>query len=355
MVLGTLFSLASLYVTLRWMGLTKQTINALPPEANRLYMLMIVTVVIASLAHPIAGLVPVAALLISWWKRGTVESQQMSSLAPIALLGIAVMGLYLYMQSKILSSATLAELDFGTTPLAELFSRLQLAGYSLVFHALKLIVPYPLNFDYGRPPIGILMLASLVIVAGGVGLLFSQSQKIGRGALAALGLYALFLLPFLNIFNIERMRWSFIRDGEVYAAAIPLLALLVVLLIRALKSEKTALPIIGLVALVFAGLSLVRSGEFKDDATLWQKTIARNPNSLLAELETTKALIAKKDPAFKEHLNRALTINKKNLDAQTLEAVYATGEYLNQSIAMLSKLVNTYPTYAPATFATAQQ
>lgn len=365
LVLGTFLSLAALYVMLRWMKLTQQTLDALPTESNRLFILMIVLVVAASLAHPIGGLVPLAALLISWWKRGTVESQQMSSLAPIVLLGVVVVWLFVYMQIKLLSSATLAELDFGTTPLAELFARLKIASYSMLFHAFHLVIPYRLSFDYGWSSPGILTLVSLGVVVALVGTLIAQSQKFGRGALAAVGLYALLLLPFLGIFNIERLRYTLVRDGEVYAAAIPFFALIVALLVRIVKSEKYVTLVVALAAAVFLGLSFARAEAFKNDDVLWSKTLTRHPNSLLAELELAQAIqaefkqekIANADDLVKirSHIDRALAINPKNLDARILDAIYPPDYKIATSIQEIGKIVNAYPTYPPATFAAAQQ
>ena len=82
------------------------------------------------------------------------------------------------------------------------------------------------------------------------------------------------------------MRFSFVADHFQYLASIGLLALLVAALssvLRRLALPPAALPTVASMTLLLLGLlTLAQSFVYKDRPTLWQDTLAKNPESDLA-------------------------------------------------------------------------
>lgn len=341
LLFGVLLGLASVYVLVRWMGLTRGETDALPTQAGRLLVLGVSLGIVAGLAHPLAGIAPLVSIGILWWKRGNFETKHVSPLVPAMVVGFGLIALFFVMQKNALGAANRAELNFGINALAEVTARLQVASYVLGSGVLKTLAPWPMVFDYGRPGLGgltLLYVGAVVAVVAGV---VTQREKLGRGVVLGIALYVLLMLPWLGIFNIDRMRYSFFVDAYMYAAILPLGALLGSFLSR-LTQAKLDLPIALGVAVVGVVISAMRAGDYRDAQTMFTQTLARNDRSLLSHTERAWQLYREKDAAFLNHLNKALEISPRHLEARRLAALLPRAEgslgRLRDSIDQLAQL-----------------
>ncbi len=346
MMFGVLLGMGSLYVLLRWMDLTRGETDALPSQAGRLLVLGVALGVVAGLAHPLGGLAPLVAVGILWWKRGGFETKHVSPLVPAMVVGVGLLALFFVMQKNALGAANRAELNYGINALAEVTARAQVAGYVLGSGVLKTLVPWPMVFDAGRPGLGGLTLGYAGAVLAVVVAVVTQREKLGRGAVLCVVLYGLLLLPWLGLMNIDRMRYSFFVDVYMYAALLPLGAMIGSLVSR-LTGGKLDVGIALGVAVVGVGVSAARAGDYRDTASLLERTLAKNDRSLLAHTERAWALWREQDAGFVEHLNKALEISPRHLEARRLAAMLPKAEgsrgRLRDSIDQLAQLSSEHP------------
>jgi tetratricopeptide (TPR) repeat protein len=117
-------------------------------------------------------------------------------------------------------------------------------------------------------------------LAGLLACLWFVPQRWARHALAGAGFFLLVLFPVLGLFNIYFNRYSFVSDHFVY---LPLLGLcaLAGALVGGLPPRARRLVAAALVTGLVAA-SQQRIPVFRDEATLWTDTLARNPGAWIA-------------------------------------------------------------------------
>ena len=143
--------------------------------------------------------------------------------------------------------------------------RCLVAGKAFWFYIGKLAWPARLSFVYPRWTTGTGWFA--LIAAIGAGIVAFKKRWLG------LAFFAVMLLPVLGFVNVYYFRYSFVADHFCYLASIGPLAWVATRLPRAL----------GAAAVMALGVcSAQRATVFRDDATLWRDTLAKNPESALA-------------------------------------------------------------------------
>ncbi len=126
--------------------------------------------------------------------------------------------------------------------------------------------------------------AGAVAVAGA---LFVLRRRIGRGPLAAVLIFAGTLLPALGFFSVAyHIRYSFVADHFLYLSAVPLLALIVSGLARAVerlgrRGAPAGLAVAGCVLVAFGVKTWALGGNYRDPMVLWQTTARQNPDSAI--------------------------------------------------------------------------
>jgi tetratricopeptide (TPR) repeat protein len=280
-VLSGVFYLGSLLAYRRFCGLT--TAPAAPRRLWRFYALSLVLFAGALFSKTVTCTLPVAILLLIWWKRGRVAWRNVTPLLPMFALGL-LMGLTtIWMEAYHVGTRKL-EWDLS------LLDRCLIAGRAPWFYLFKLVWPVTLTFIYPRWQIDPSAWWQYVFPAaavGGIVMLGLLRRRIGRGPLAAVLFFVVTLGPALGFVNVFSMRYSFVADHFQYLASIGPIVLIVGLLTLGLERLgaktrwlATAVPVTLLV--VLAGLTWRQARIYENTETLWRDTIRKNPSAWIA-------------------------------------------------------------------------
>jgi tetratricopeptide (TPR) repeat protein len=275
-VLSGLFYLLAMATFLRFYGLIEGPAAA----ARTLYATGFAFFLCALLSKSVTATLPVALLIILWWKRDRIRAREVAALVPLAAVGV-VSGLVTVWLEKHHVGAQ------GDLWNLSILQRCLLAGRAPWFYAGKLLWPMRLSFFYPRWPIDpaawwsyLFPLGALALAAG----LWAARGKIGKGPFAAAAFFAATLFPALGFFDVYPMRFSWVADHFQYLASIGPIALAAAAAATWASqlgaAAAQAAPVAAYALLVLlCGLSWRQSLIYKDAETLWRDTIAKNPAS----------------------------------------------------------------------------
>ena len=288
-----------------------------------LYVLSLLLFAAALLSKTVVATLPAALLVVLWWKRGRIGWRNVAPLLGMFLLG-AAMGLVTAYIEKTSVGAEGSEWDFS------IVERFLIAGRALWFYAGKIAAPLQLTFMYPRWEVCdeiwwqyIFPIAVIAVLSA----LWMFRQRIGRGPLAGVLVFAGTLLPALGFVNVYPFRFSFVADHFQYLAVPALVAVGVSLaryFVHFAPRPRLASAIAGAALLTTLGLLTFQQTKiYKNQTTLWSDTLAKNPDSWMATnymgvlassqgrpqraLELFTRAIALKGDLHSARFNRALT------------------------------------------------
>jgi len=232
--------------------------------------------VCALLSKTVACSMPAVMVLILWWKK-ELKAKDFAILLPFVVVGLAL-GLGTAQMEREYVGAVGPEWDQLTW-----VHRILIAGRALWFYAATLVMPVNQSFIYTRWDVGaawqwVFPIGAVVAI----GALVLSRKRLGDGPLVAVLYFAGTLVPALGFFNVYPMRYSFVADHFQYLSGLGLIVLAVVVLSKVLRSTPVAA--VGTVMLIGAlmGATWVRASAFYDEITLWQDTVAKNPECWMA-------------------------------------------------------------------------
>ena len=245
------------------------------------YALAVALFVCALLSKSVTAVLPGVLLVVFWWQRGRLRwREDVLPLVPFAAAG-AVSGL---------ATAWLERVQIGAEGAAYQFTvveRCLIAGRALWFYAGKLIWPANLIFSYPRwqvsqsvwwqylPPIGVLLVAAAAWAWRGR----------SRAPLASLLLFAGLLFPALGFFNVYPFVFSFVADHFAYLPSLGLIAGLAAgaatVAARDARLGRVAPAAAGVLLIALGALTWRQSRIYRDAPTLYEATLARNPDCYL--------------------------------------------------------------------------
>jgi tetratricopeptide (TPR) repeat protein len=276
-VLSTLFYLASLLLFVRQPAGERRW-------NSRWYLLSLATFLLALFAKTTAVTLPVALLVILWYRRESPDRTTLLLLAPFGGAALS-MGLLTIWWERFHQGTRGSEFAFG--PL----ERLLIAGRALWFYPRKLLAPLDLTFSYPKWQIDVRdpwQYFWPLLALGAILLLWWFRERIPRGLPASLLLYLAAISPMLGFVALYTFRYSFVADHYAYLALAGLLLPLTALHHRA-AARLEGLPrrAVGLLIplLLLSGLSLLtyrQAGVYRSAELLWRDTIAKNPSSWIA-------------------------------------------------------------------------
>jgi tetratricopeptide (TPR) repeat protein len=244
------------------------------------YFLALGLFVLGLLTKTVTATLPAALLVIFWWQRGTLSwKRDVLPLVPFFVLGAAGGIVTAYVERKLIGAEGA---DFNFTFL----ERGLLAGRVVWFYLWKLLWPLNLLFHYPRwdvdPRIWWQWLFSIGVIGVTVGLLLNRKRW--RAALAGWLLFVGTLFPVLGFLNVYPFIFSFVADHFQYLASLGIIVPVsagIVLGIRRLPQPAREIGLGGafLLVLALATLSFRQSGLYANRETLYETTIARNPDS----------------------------------------------------------------------------
>ena len=254
-------------------------------RSRRSYALAIGLFLLGLLSKTAIVTLPLAWLVIFWWKRGAISwRRDVVPSIPFFFLAVAA-GLVTrwFENTGIGYKATILDLS--------MLDRCLIAGRAFWFQLSNLFWPSNLMFVYPRWeinaavwwlylfPIGVLLLL----------LILWSLRRWSRAPLAGALVYLLLLLPSLGFLNIYFFIYSFVADHWQYLACLGIItpcASGIVLLTARLKAWQSLLE--PGIMLVLAGVLFVltwqQSRMYTDIETLYRTTIARNPECWMAQV-----------------------------------------------------------------------
>ena len=345
-VLMGLFFLLSLLAWVRFVERESKGVG-------KYYALAILFYALALFSKTTACTLPAALLLIFWLKKIPVTLRRITQIAPFVILGI-VMGLVTIWWERH-HQGTQGELFAIGLP-----ERFLVAGRALWFYLGKLVWPVDLAFSYPRWTIStanpldyVWLLATGVLAA----VIFFARRRLGRGPEVAMVYFAATLSPMLGFIMLYTFRYSFVADHYQYMASIGPLALGAAGLTLGGKflGRQRVVVAPALWAALLAALGFLTWQQCKmyfDSDTLWQTTIATNPQSWMAYNNISISLLqkGKTDEAI-AHYNKAL-----ELDPNYGEGHYNLANALlrvgrtEEAIIHYEKALEIYPKNIPARY-----
>ena len=277
-VLSGLFYLTAVLVWLRFLE---------QPRPWR-YGLALLLFTAGLLSKSVVVTLPVALLIVQWWKTGRIAGKDLQRLAPFFLVAllITLADLYSYDPGR-------HDLDFSWP------ERVLIASRALWFYAGKLVWPtdlsviYPRwNISLGDPWAWLYLAAALVLAA----VLWLARHRIGRGPLAGALFFLVTLAPALGFVNYGYMKYSFVADRFQYLAGIGVMAVIVGAAVHG-ASRLTGRWKRGATGLLMVMLALLgtttwrQAGIYRNDVTLFNHVVSLNPEARSAHLNLSRGLM----------------------------------------------------------------
>src|SRR5436190_7052745 len=293
---------------------------------------------------------PLAWLVIFWWKRGAAISwrRDVVSLIPFLFLSAAAGLMTRWVEyGNIAYRARTVDLS--------LVDRCLIVGRAFWFQLGNLLWPSNLIFVYPRweinAAVGWQYLFPLAVL-GLLGILWGL-RRWSRAPLAGVLIYIFLLLPTLGFLNIYFFFYSFVADHWQYLACLGIItpcASGIVLLAGQLKSwqgwlERGTILVLGGVLFL---LTWQQSRMYTDVETLYRTTIARNPGCWMAYSNLGNILYQA------NRIPEAMDLFKQALEIKPAEAHYSLGNALvltgrtSEAIDKYKQALRINPDYAEA-------
>src|ERR1700736_1332148 len=271
---------------------------------------------------------PAIILVVLWWRRGRLRLRDdVVPLLPFFGLGIGA-GLFTVWVERTFVGAQ------GSAFTLSILQRCLIAARDFWFYLFKLLWPAKLTFIYPRWQISAevwwqyLFPAALILLL----LILWKLRRRWRGPLVASLVFLAMLFPALGFINVYPFIYSFVADHFQYLACIGPLTLLGAGITIAVDSftprPAISRPVVyALLLLTLGTLTWRQSRQYTDVETLWQTTIARDPNCWMAHSNLGLFLSERGD------VDAAITHFEKVLQLRPTEP----GGYSNLGNALLQK------------------
>lgn len=273
-VLSGVFYLAAAIVYLRFDG----------SRERRAYLGALALFVLAVLSKTVTVTLPVALLIVLWWRRGEVRwREDITPLVPFFVIGVAA-GLTTIWVERTFIGATGSEFDLSRV------DRIVLAGRAAWFYVGKLAWPADLVFIYPRWTIDAGAVEQWLFAAAVIGVLVAGwlLRHRSRGILASALLFLATLFPALGFFDVYPFRFSYVADHFQYLASIGVLVPIGALAARLIPERACAIA----AAIVLGVLTWRQAHIYADAETLYRTTIHRNPTAWIAHNNLAALLLA---------------------------------------------------------------
>jgi tetratricopeptide (TPR) repeat protein len=314
-LLSGLFYLASALCLLPFFRLDDHEVPA--PVRRRWYGLALVLFMCALLSKTVTCSLPVAMMLLLWWKHGRVGRSDLGALAPFLVLG-AVFGAWTAWLESHHVGAEGVEWNLSVV------ERFLVAGRVLWFYAGKLVWPENLTFTYPRWEIADRISWQYLFPLGvilAVSVLWALRRRIGRGAVVGVLYFIITLFPALGFVAVYPFRFSYVADHFQYLASIGLIAPAVAALTQGASRvppiSRNVAPLSGFLLLVtLSALTWQQGHIYKDVETLWRDTLKKNPAAWHRHYDLATILARKGEVAEAiSHYGEALRLKPDYADA----------------------------------------
>ena len=246
------------------------------------YAACLVFFALSLLSKPAAVMLPVALLVVTWWRRGRLGLRDLALAAPMLAMSL-VLGVVTILSNQAMIAGHVVR------PAGEGFgAKLAISGLAVWFYLCKAVAPVELSLIYprwqvdGGAVVAYLPLALLLVCFAA--LWSVRRMRPPRAALAALACFVVMLLPLLGFLDDYYWAFSLVADRHQYFALVAVLALAgagaVKLIGRAGTWRRRAgVPFVLAVVVALTALTWHRAALFADHEALWRDTLAKNPDA----------------------------------------------------------------------------
>ncbi|MGD0383541.1 MAG: tetratricopeptide repeat protein [Thermoguttaceae bacterium] len=274
------------------------------------YWLSLGAFLLAMLSKGSVAVLPVVLLGIVWWQRtgGKYEAEGDSPIFSTRKLGQSPISKWdLVLSAPFFAIAvglTCVNVWFQTHGTEKVFrdagfaERLMGAGGVVWFYLYKAFFPVDLAFVYRQWHIEagnllwwLPLLAALIVTA----VLWLYKESWSRGVLFAWGFFCVALAPAMGLVDVQFMQYSLVADRYQHIAIVGVIALASALwslwlwrVRGGMRSAAIAVAVAAVGALMF--LTLRQSSLYRDAMTLYEATLAKNPNCVMAQFNYANAL-----------------------------------------------------------------
>ena len=337
-VLSAVFYFAAALAYLRFSPL-QETESPVKPRWTWYFMALLLFVA-ALLSKTVTCTLPVALLLVRWWKTGKLRWVDARLLLPFFVVAAGLGWATAWLERHQVGAE-------GPEWALTFAQRLLIAGRALWFYAEKLAWPASLTFVYPRWEINAAAWWQWLFPAAAVAAvvaLWRMRSRIGRGPLVAVLFFAATLGPALGFVNVYPMRYSFVADHFQYLGAIGLMTLF------AAWASRWPWWTIGLLLAVLAALTWQQTGIYRDYQSIWHDTLAKNPGCWMAwnNLGLDFLQKGKVDDAMRS-FDKSLAINPRDPEANyNLGNAYLQKGQLDAATAQYRRALDLNPNLAEA-------
>lgn len=316
----------------------------------------ILSALLAVLSSRTAIVLPIAALLLdrTLVSRSAKEAVRARWAGLFALCAVSALGVFVARVPPLTGSTMLPE---GEPPAATIYALTQAA---VLIEYLKLVVvPAELSIIHVVEPVSSVGEAAISLALIGAALVGASVLALRRNLVGVLGLlFFLLLIPTSSFFPLPDL----MAEHRLYAPLAPLAALVCLCAMKAsalltrsltgarLRGWEAALAVALVVSLVLGYHTRLRNHDFADQRTLWQKTIAAEPDSAVAHASLAAALLQEgKISEARFSARQAYELDPTRADAMTTEglALVALGDD-EQAAESYKRAVVAAPKYEPA-------
>lgn len=325
----------------------KESVISLDNRFSRLRSVTFVVLVLglyvcALLSKTVTASLPVAFLIIIWWKRQHIQRYQIILITLMFLVGIPL-GLTTAYLEKHHVGASGAAWDYS------LLERLFIASGAIQFYLQKLVFPWPIVFVYGHWPTDMnvwnLGCVLLVIAAFSIGIFFRW-----RAFLACFIFFCVSVFPALGFIDVFPMQYTFVADHYIYLASLgPIVFLICGLAAKMGGYSPSAQKRFATGAVLLIGVLVIRTHiecfKFQNEQALWVDTIQKNPRCQMAYVNLGNLLRMQGNVTDAEQLyRRAIELEPNDPTANVNLAAlrYLSGHH-DEARRILNKVVAANP------------
>jgi tetratricopeptide (TPR) repeat protein len=247
------------------------------------YLLAVGLFTLALLAKTATVTLPVALLIICWWKRGTLTwRRDVWPLVPFFLLSLASGIVTVWVERRFVGAEGAAfELSY--------LQRILLAGRAIWFYLGKLLWPLDLSFTYARWTIDPSQWWQWIFPIAAVVTTFALWAIRGRwrAPLAGWLFFCGTLFPILGFVSLYMFLYTFVADHLQYLASLGTIVVASAGIAQGLKRASMPVRTVGsglciLMIAALAALSWRQTRLYGDAIKLHQNTLAQNPDCWIA-------------------------------------------------------------------------
>lgn len=251
-------------------------------QNHQLYVISTILFLLGLLSKTAVCTLPVAILVILWWKDRWRDKEIVLRLIPWFIIAFIIGMVTVHVEH---TSVGTHGADWRFT----IGQRILIAGHAFWFYIIKLLWPHPLLMIYPRWHLGnsvgyIWAIAAVALFA----FLWSMRDRMGRGPMAAMLFYLITIGPVLGFITFYTQLYSFVADHYQYLACIGPMVLageLIYWLADKAGQWKHAVALAGATVLlvVLGWISFNQSKLYDLDYTLWHYVYEHNRNSFIVK------------------------------------------------------------------------